>query len=410
MAPDGWRQTRLGNLFRSRKEKGVAGLPTLSVTLNDGLVLRNSLARKTHTTLAPEEHLLVRKGDIAYNMMRMWQGASGLAQFDALVSPAYVVLESREGIDPLFASYFFKSARMVYLFWAYSYGLTKDRLRLYFRDFSLIQVAVPPMKEQHRIAEVFSALDRSMNALENLMQNTHSRNRALTVNLLTRKVCFPGFSGSIWRSHQIGELGTTYGGLSGKTQGDFGEGVPYIPYLNIFCNSRIDLSRLDRVRVLPGETQNRVRYGDAFFTTSSEVPEEVGMSSVLLDHVTELYLNSFSFGFRLHSFDLLRPEFARFLFRSPEIRQRIGHLAQGATRHNLPKNKFLKLPVSLPPIKEQITLADCLACADDDIRKERMELKTLHQQKRALLQQLFRNNSRLDSDNPDKPIISHEKR
>src|SRR5258708_6961463 len=143
MAPEGWRTTKLGNVFKSRRERGRTGLPTLSVTLNDGLVLRESLERKTDTNLSPEEHLLVREGDIAYNMMRMWQGASGLARFDAMVSPAYVVLKSTKEIDPIFASYFFKSARMIHLFSAYSYGLTKDRLRVYFPDFELISALLP---------------------------------------------------------------------------------------------------------------------------------------------------------------------------------------------------------------------------------------------------------------------------
>jgi len=104
----------------------------MSVTLNDGLVGRDTLDRKTDTNLDMDEHLLIKAGDIAYNMMRMWQGASGLAKHDGVVSPAYVVLAPKNGIDPVFASYWFKSSRMVYLFWAYSYGLTNDRLRLYF--------------------------------------------------------------------------------------------------------------------------------------------------------------------------------------------------------------------------------------------------------------------------------------
>src|SRR5437667_7381855 len=114
MAPKGWCSTKLGKVFKSRRERGRVGLPTISVTLNNGLVLRESFDRKTDTTLSPEEHLLVRNGDIAYNMMRMWQGASGLARFDALVSPAYVVLKPTKEIDPVFASYLFKAARMTY--------------------------------------------------------------------------------------------------------------------------------------------------------------------------------------------------------------------------------------------------------------------------------------------------------
>ena len=125
----------LGNYFRVRKEKGKPGLPTLSVTMNDGLVDRSDLDRKMETNLTPEQHLNVRKGDIAYNMMRMWQGAFGRADKDGIVSPAYVVVRPRESVDSRFAAHWFKSARMIHLFWAYSYGLTEDRLRLYADDF-----------------------------------------------------------------------------------------------------------------------------------------------------------------------------------------------------------------------------------------------------------------------------------
>jgi len=128
--------THLSDFFRSRREPGKAGLPVTSVTMYGGLMQRDALDRKSNGNLAPEEHLLIRKGDIAYNMMRMWQGASGLAENDGIVSPAYVVVAPKDGIDPLFASYWFKSARMIHLFWAYSYGITGDRLRLYYKDFA----------------------------------------------------------------------------------------------------------------------------------------------------------------------------------------------------------------------------------------------------------------------------------
>ena len=137
---------RLGELFHLRKEPGVLGLPVFSVTMKDGLVKRDTLERKIDGNLAPNDHLLIRKGDIAYNMMRMWQGASGLATKDGIVSPAYVVVTPSDSIDPVFASYWFKSARMIHLFWAYSYGITGDRLRLYYKDFAKVDslVKTPP--------------------------------------------------------------------------------------------------------------------------------------------------------------------------------------------------------------------------------------------------------------------------
>ena len=175
---------RLGNLFTSRREKGRPGLPTLSVTLNDGLVNREDMERKHDSSLAPEEHLLVKPGDIAYNMMRMWQGAFGLADREGLVSPAYVVLKAKKGIDPLYASYLFKTERMKYLFWAYSYGLTDDRLRLYYPDFSRIPLATPGMKEQERVAKLMSVWDDAIVSADQMIHNGRRQKSALLQKLL----------------------------------------------------------------------------------------------------------------------------------------------------------------------------------------------------------------------------------
>lgn len=162
---------RLGDLFTSRREKGKAGLPTLSVTLNNGLVDRKDLDRKQETNLAPEEHLLVKPGDIAYNMMRMWQGSFGLASQEGIVSPAYVVLKPKKAIDPLYATYLFKTKRMLYLFWAYSYGLTEDRLRLYFPDFCRIPIQLPDIRAQREIASALSHWDLLISNTERLLFN-----------------------------------------------------------------------------------------------------------------------------------------------------------------------------------------------------------------------------------------------
>lgn len=175
---------RLGDLFASRREKGHAGLPTLSVTLNSGLVNRQELDRKQDTALSPHEHLLVRSNDIVYNMMRMWQGAFGLADREGIVSPAYVVLRPKADIDPRYAAYLFKTPRMTYLFWAYSYGLTEDRLRLYFSDFAKIPVAVPSIAAQRRCAAALCSVQELLNIQRKLVTNSFATKAAVLRRLL----------------------------------------------------------------------------------------------------------------------------------------------------------------------------------------------------------------------------------
>jgi type I restriction enzyme S subunit len=176
----------LGELFAERKESGKPGLPTLSVTMHDGMVDREEHGRRVASELTPEEHLLAHKHDIAYNMMRMWQGVSGLAPFKGLVSPAYVVLKPLAGIDPLFASYLFKLPETIRLFHRYSQGLTNDRLRLYYDQFAEIRVPIPcDIKEQRRIASLLTTLDRQIEQSESLVQSLRQTKAAICQKLFS---------------------------------------------------------------------------------------------------------------------------------------------------------------------------------------------------------------------------------
>jgi type I restriction enzyme, S subunit len=192
---------RLGDYFSNRQEPGRDGLPVMSVTMNDSLMLRDELERRSESALRPNQHLLVRKGDIAYNMMRMWQGACGLAEADGIVSPAYVVLAPKPSIDSRFAYQWFKSTRLIHLFWAYSHGLTKDRLRLYFDEFAEIPVAPPALEEQRRIVGILETWDRAVEQTEKLIAAKRRRWLLLVGELRHR-----------WQPVALGKLGRWVGG------------------------------------------------------------------------------------------------------------------------------------------------------------------------------------------------------
>ena len=178
--------SHLGDFFSNRQEPGQAGLPVMSVTMNDSLVLRDDMERRTESALKPDQHLLVRKGDIAYNMMRMWQGAFGLATSECIVSPAYVVLAPKPGIDSRFAYHWFKSARMIHLFWAYSHGLTEDRLRLYFDAFAEIPAVPPDLEQQRQIVVALDVWDQAIDQTERMIAAKRLRKRAISQELFSK--------------------------------------------------------------------------------------------------------------------------------------------------------------------------------------------------------------------------------
>ena len=195
--PEDWRVASVGDLFELRREKGKPGLPIMSVVMEHGLVERATLDRRVETNLPPEGHALVLNGDITYNMMRMWQGVLGRANFDCLVSPAYVVLKPRDNVDSCFAEWLFRDERSTLKFRRSSRGVVDDRLRLYPLDLFKIKFAVPnSVREQEEIARRLEAI-KSRTAAEIAELEKLRRVRAgLMKDLLTGNKRVTGMPGS----------------------------------------------------------------------------------------------------------------------------------------------------------------------------------------------------------------------
>jgi type I restriction enzyme S subunit len=204
---ESWKEQRLEKFFTSSRAKGSDGMPTLSVTLNRGLINRDDIDRKTETNLEADEHLLVREGDIAYNMMRMWQGAFGRSDREGIVSPAYVVLRPLASADSGYFEYAFRRPRSIYLFWAYSYGITNDRLRLYADDFRRIPLAAPTLPEQRKIAAFLTAVDGRLEQLRQKQTLLADYKRGVIQQLFTQALRFKDNHGQDFPDWEIAEFG-----------------------------------------------------------------------------------------------------------------------------------------------------------------------------------------------------------
>ena len=153
-----------------------------------------------------------------------------------------------------------------------------------------------------------------------------------------------------WEQRKLGEMGSTFTGLSGKTKTDFGHGeAKFVTYMNVFTNPIADGSETENVEI--DDRQRKIKYGDVFFTTSSETPEEVGMSSIWLENKPNVYLNSFCFGWRPTV--NLDPHYLAYMLRSPAVRAKFTFLAQGISRYNISKNKVMEMSVPMPNLNEQ---------------------------------------------------------
>ena len=180
-----WRTTKLGDIFQERTERAIGDEELLAVTIRSGVQKRDEINLKDNSSDDKSHYKRVYKGDLVYNTMRMWQGASGVSLFDGIVSPAYTVVTPIDaaGTNIIFWSYYFKFVPLVRTFQKYSQGLTSDTWNLKFPQFSEIKVSVPSLKEQTSIADFLSRIDKKIQREENQLRACQRLRTALMQQL-----------------------------------------------------------------------------------------------------------------------------------------------------------------------------------------------------------------------------------
>lgn len=207
----------------------------------------------------------------------------------------------------------------------------------------------------------------------------------MTENRKAPKLRFKGFTDA-WEQRKLGDVGTTYTGLSGKAKEDFGHGNgKFITYMNVFSNSVASSEMTEPVEI--DDRQNKVISGDVLFTTSSETPEEVGMSSVWLEKSENTYLNSFCFGYRASI--VFEPYYLAYMFRSSSVRKKITFLAQGISRYNISKNKMMNIEIFVPTMSEQQQVGEYFRKLDHLITLHQRKLDRLKNIKKSMLDKMF---------------------
>jgi len=196
-----------------------------------------------------------------------------------------------------------------------------------------------------------------------------------------------------WEEIKLKYIGYLYAGLSGKSGEDFKKedsplNKPFIPFTNICNNEKINPEHLEQVVINDGENQNQVAKGDLFFMMSSEDFDAVGKSTVLLENLDEVYLNSFCKGFRITDKNT-NSLFLNYLLLCHPFRRRMMIEANGFTRINLKMEKVNDFLITLPPLSEQTAIANFLdektSQIDTLIGKKQKQIELLIEERSAII-------------------------
>jgi type I restriction enzyme S subunit len=180
-----WQQVKLGEVFTERIEPKFNDIALLSITREEGVILRKDVNRKDTSNNDKSKYLRICPGDIGYNTMRMWQGVSALSTLEGIVSPAYTICVPSDRLYGEFVALYFKTPLLIHKFYRFSQGLTSDTWNLKFKHFKEIKASFPPLKQQNQIAAILNTARSEINLLKKQLEAYRRQKRGLMQKLLT---------------------------------------------------------------------------------------------------------------------------------------------------------------------------------------------------------------------------------
>ena len=386
---DEWEQRKLGDCFSERVESMPDG-ELISVTINDGIKKFSELGRHNNSNEDKSKYKKVCVGDIAYNSMRMWQGASGYSPYEGIVSPAYTVLSPNTGIFSKCLAYQFKLPEMIHTFQINSQGITSDNWNLKYPTLSEIEIYVSPdVKEQEQIADFFTKLDH----LITLHQHKYEKLQTLKASMLEKmfpktgadvpEVRFKGFTDA-WEQRKLSDVADK---VIEKNSG--------LQYVETFTNSaefgvisQRDFFDHDISKIESLDGYYVVREEDFVYNPRISVTAPVGpincnklgkigvmspLYTVFRTHdIDNTYLEHFFKSVYWHSFMRLN-----------------GDSGARSDRFSIKDNLFFEMPIPYPDVVEQRKIGEWLTALDHLITLHQRELEKLKNIKKALLEKMF---------------------
>ena len=364
----------------------------LSVTMNGGVMQRSEIEGKDNSSEDKSNYKVVRKGDMVYNSMRMWQGANGVSSYDGIVSPAYTVLTAKVSICNEYFAALFKNYKLINEFRKNSQGMTSDTWNLKYPQIETIKVYLPEVAEQEKVASMLVTLDKRIAAQATLVEQLKKYKRGLSDSLFARISQSPGCkivklgdafellqNNTFSREDLTSELSTVQNIHYGDVLIKYGAIVNIAENKPPYIKPDIELKKFSSTSYLCD--------GDIVFADTAE-DYTVGKATEIAG------ANGLSVLSGLHTIPCrplikFHPMYLGYYFNSSLFRIQIYPLVQGTKVSSISKGELVKASVYVPTLEEQKKIALLLYSMDCRITKEERKSSDLITARKALLQQLF---------------------
>lgn len=198
-----------------------------------------------------------------------------------------------------------------------------------------------------------------------------------------------------WDTTLIGDFLEFKNGLN-KGKEFFGHGTPIVNYTDVYQKRGLKASDIRGRVFLTADEIHRfeVRKYDVFFTRTSETPNEVGITSVLLEDINDCVFSGFVLRGRPKN-DMFVPEYCKYCFSTAAVRNAIITGCTYTTRALTNGKQLSAIEISLPPKSEQEAIATALSDIDALITNLEKLIAKKKAVKQGAMQELLTGNKRL---------------
>ena len=377
-----WVTTTLGECFLERVERSAEG-ELISVTISQGVVRASDLDRIDNSSNDKSNYKVVEVGDIAYNSMRMWQGACGYSLYKGICSPAYTVVIPQNNIDVVYCFYLFKRNETLQLFRVNSQGLTSDTWNLKYPAFSQIKCSFPSLSEQEKIGLFLTTLDKLIAKLEAKLDKLRKLKQALLEKMFvnvkgggyeTPEIRFKGYTDK-W---QVKELREVFEMPTNRISGSELQADQYISTEHILQN----FEGVEPTTSMPANL-SAIRFfqNDILMANIRPYLKKIWLSDrnggassdVIVFHITIKSDPAFLY------YELTNGQFIEYVMES----------IQGSKMPRGNKQAMQAFKMSIAPLSEQEQIGKCFTQIDTHFSKTSTKLTKLRNIKQSLLQKMF---------------------
>ncbi|NJO00856.1 MAG: restriction endonuclease subunit S [Bacteroidia bacterium] len=404
--PADWDVKSLKEIGTFLKGKGVSkseiqeeGLPCLTY---GELYTRHNDVIKRFTSFISEESAKnsteLKFGDILFagsgeTLKEIGKSSAFVDDFPAYAGGDIVILRQTSQ-NPYFLGYLLNNG--IVSKQKHRLGQGHSVVHIYSSSLSKLQIPVPPLPEQQKIAEILSTWDQAISTTQKLIDELKLRNKGLAQQLLTGKKRLKGFEGE-WKEYNLGDIFQFIKAYSFPRE-KLGEGeIYYLHYGDIHVKFRHPILSVDNNQTIPKlkyEYEESIgsellQNGDLVIADASEDTKGIGdcveiqntqnskiiagLHTIVLRDVNELTVDLFK----------------GYYFKSEIIRNQLRRMATGISVYGISKTSVKKVKMKLPLKNEQKAIAKVLYDADKELMLYQQQLDTLKEQKKGLMQKLL---------------------